>query len=93
MVPLSEDLKNKLEKKYGKQRRIENCQKIVEKKELFPGCAACGHFSQGGWVGKCSPISWCFFQEWDRKNRRQVIHFRNIEFMKRCPLRDHNAKK
>ena len=92
MVPLSGALRSKLERKYGKVGKIENCQKVVEKRELFPRCATCAHFSQGGWVGKCPPISWCFFQEWDRKNKRAIVHYRNIEVMERCPLEDHEAK-
>ena len=101
MEELSGDLRTKLERKYGKritqdekdrsEKRIsiqgdKSDSKPSECLEVRPECLSCPHYSCTDQIGVCPPVHWCCFKEWDRGQKRRIIHCRNLEFVRSCRL-------
>ena len=82
MIPLSGRLKDDLEKKY---RKCQNLPISSTKKPSLAECRSCSQFEEGPQVGRVSPIGWCIFKYFDRRIKRPVTCYRNIELMDCCP--------
>ncbi|MCK4525944.1 hypothetical protein KAW18_01130 [candidate division WOR-3 bacterium] len=84
MIPLSGKLKDDLQKKY---RNFQNLPIIEQKKPSLAECRTCSQFEEGpDSVGKnVKKINWCVTKYFDKRLRRPVIHYANIELLSQCP--------